>query len=677
MLALVVEQDPVRRAALVAELERHGHEVQAVEDVRSGLAGAAGGRVPELIALGARIGPDQGLDVVGAIRSGPAGESPIVVVVGAPDEIELEAALERGAGDVWTIPADADAPDALPLRLALAEHYARLQTENLRLGGEFALLRSALDLTGTGFVLTDPRLDDNPIVYANRSFYELTGYEEADVLGRNCRFLQGDVADPAAVARMRRAIAAQEPVTVELHNRRADGTTFLNQVHISPVRDARGEVVRFVGVQVDVSAHREAQRQERRSSFLAAASPRLDASLDLRRTLDVLARLSVPELADVCLVDVLEGDRVRRVAAAAAEPRAERLVREQPPAYAIDPEGEEPLARALRTGRAVLVDALPENLVPGLRPHAAIIVPLRARGRTVGALVLGALDPERRFGDEELLLAEDLGRRAALALDNARLYEQQRAVADTLQASLLPEALPQVEGLALATRYRPAGDGMEIGGDFYDAFPVDGGALALTIGDVTGKGARAASQTALTRHTLRTAATYERSPAAVLAALNRALVEQRTARGKYCTVAMCRLVPEDGGFVVESASAGHPLPLVLRRDGTVEEIGVPGTLLGFIDPPRITDVRTRLEAGDTLVLYTDGLTDVPTDEGLAGTGPVREALARCAGMGPDEIAGQLEGLAVRIQGGRPRDDVAIAVARVEPARDRALTSSDR
>lgn len=666
MRALVLDDDPARREALVAELERHGHDVRAVAGVQGALA-EAGDDAPGLIAMAAHIGTDEGLDIASAIRSGPAGEGPIVVVVGEAGEVDLEHAIERGATDVWTVPAGGT-PGDIPLRLALAEHYARLQTENLRLGGEFALLRSALDLTGTGFVLTDPRLDDNPIVYANESFYDLTGYAPDDVLGHNCRFLQGTAADPATVARLRDAIAAEEPVTVEIRNQRKDGAPFWNEVHISPVRDARGEVVRFVGVQVDVSAYRASRLAERRSAFLAAASPRLDASLDLRRTLDVLARLSVPELADLCIVDVLEGDEVRRVAAAATDPAVEHRLRAAPPTYAIDPRGDAPLATALRTGRSSLLRDIPDDLVPGMapRPRAVIIVPLRARGRTVGALVLGALKgAERRFGEEELALAEDLGRRAALALDNARLYEQQRAVADVLQASLLPEALPEVEGLRLAARYRPAGDGVEIGGDFYDAFDVDGGALALTIGDVTGKGARAASLTALTRHTLRTAATYERSPARVLAALNRALLQQRTARGKYCTVAMCRLTSDgDGGFDLEATSAGHPLPLVLRADGTVEETGRPGTLLGFIAEPRLVEARERLGPGDALVLYTDGLTEVPTADGVVGTETVVGVLRECRGLDAADIAARLEQAVLAVQDGPPRDDVAIAVALV-------------
>src|SRR4051794_6486393 len=193
------------------------------------------------------------------------------------------------------------------------------------MGGEFALLRRALDLTGTGFILTDPRLEDDPIVYVNESFLSMTGYAADEILGRNCRFLQGADTDPARVDELRRAVRAQRPATVELRNYRRDGTPFWNEVHIAPVRDERGEVVRFVGVQVDVTAYREQHRlraaaedAERRSAFLAEASPRLDASLDLRSTLHSLTRLSVPFLGDACIVDEIRFDEVRRIAVAAS-----------------------------------------------------------------------------------------------------------------------------------------------------------------------------------------------------------------------------------------------------------------------------------------------------------------------------------------------------------------------
>jgi PAS domain S-box-containing protein len=159
-----------------------------------------------------------------------------------------------------------------------------------------AVLRRALEEAGIGFLLTDPRAPDHPIVFVNRSFLELTGYSEDEVLGHNCRFLQGEGTDPAAIDELRSAIAQERATTVHLRNYKKDGTPFWNEVHIAPVRDARGEVTRFVGVQIDVTAYREPTV---RSNFLAEAGPQLDASLDLDTTLASLTRLSVPFLGDL------------------------------------------------------------------------------------------------------------------------------------------------------------------------------------------------------------------------------------------------------------------------------------------------------------------------------------------------------------------------------------------
>jgi len=666
--ALVVDAEPVRAELLRAELERHGHEVTAVGSSAEALAAVADG-VPPLVAVAWTVGEDSGVEVLSALRSAdPGQEPPIVIVVGPETEVEPLAAIDAGATDVWVLE---DEPSGVAVRLSLAEHYARLQAENLRVGGEFTLLRQALDLTGTGFVLTDPRLEDDPIVYANESFLAMTGYPREEVLGRNCRFLQGPASEPERVAELRRAIRAEEPTTVELRNHRRDGTAFVNEVHISPVRDATGQVVRFVGVQVDVTGYRDAQVAQRRSAFLAEASPLLDASLDLRTTLDSLARISVPHLADLCLVDVLEGGEVRRMASAAADPSVDRALRALPGRYHVDPAGDDPIARAVRDGAPAVLDGSAARVFGdddlGLRGRVthALLVPMRARGRTLGVLALAALGEERRFGDGELRLAEDLARRAALALDNARLYEQQSTVARVLQQSLLPERLPAYDGLELAARYRPAGDGTEIGGDFYDAFDVDDDALVLTIGDVTGKGAGAAALTGLTRHTLRAAALYERRPAGVVAALNRALLNQRSARGKYCTVAVCRFERRAGGTVcAEVTCAGHPLPLVLRADGRVEPVGRPGTLLGWIPDPRLFDERTTLHPGDAIVLYTDGLTEARLPDGLLGDERLAALLRACAGLSAGAIAARLEHAVLSPQRQRPRDDVAIAVVRV-------------
>ena len=246
-----------------------------------------------------------------------------------------------------------------------------------------------------------------------------------------------------------------------------------------------------------------------------------------------------------------------------------------------------------------------------------VVVPLSARGRALGALAadLGARDPARR--EDALALLEDLGRRAALALDNARLYAERNAVATTLQRSLLPPDLPRIPGAQLAARYLASGDGIEIGGDFYDCFATSGDDWALVIGDVCGKGAEAAAITALARYTLRAAVLHSRRPAQVLAELNEALLRQGLDY-RFCTVLYASVTPRPDGCDVVLATGGHPLPLILRADGEVEEAGVPGTLLGIVREPEISEERVALGRGDALVLYTDGVVEAsPSDEALA------------------------------------------------------------
>ena len=446
MRTLLADSDAPRRAALRAELERHGHEVVECASAQEVLAGTAAART-DLVVLGWRIDGDTGVELCRGLRAGATEDDPVVVLVGSDAEVDAIDAVAAGAADVW--PVTLESADTVGVRLSLALHYARLQAEHLRVGGELALMRRALDLTRTGFVLSDPRLEDHPIVYASGAFLEMTGYSAEEVLGRNCRMLQGPETDPADVDRLRRSIAEHVPVTVEVLNYRKDGTTFFNEVHVAPVRDDSGEVVRNVGVQVDVSAYRAQERRfaleqqarraaeaaERRSAFLAAASPTLDARLDLGATMDSLVRLSVPDLADVCLVETVEHGVANRVALSASDPALERLLRGLEASYPLDAEGPEPLARALRQGRAEVlsdapapvvdeaVSALIERRFGSGVDQRWMLVPLRTRGRSIGVLILGALDEGRSFGGPELALAEDVGRRASLALDNARLYE--------------------------------------------------------------------------------------------------------------------------------------------------------------------------------------------------------------------------------------------------------------
>ncbi len=584
-------------------------------------------------------------------------------------------AVGAGAADVWQIP-DHPEPGALQTRVRLAQHFARLQAEHLRVGGEFTLLRRALDLAGTGFVLTDPRLDDDPIVYVNEAFTRLTGYAPADVLGRNCRLLQGPETAPEAVDELRVAVRDRRPAVATLINYRRDGTPFWNEVHLSPVRDEHGEVVRFVGVQVDVTASREQERlfareraaaatAESRAAFLAEASPRLDAELDLPVTLESLARLSVPYLADACVVQEVRHGEVQRLAASAADPVVERLIRALPAAYPV--RTGDPLERVLSSRRAEIVSG-PALLGPAaagserLSAHSGMVVPLRGRTRTIGVVTFASLSPDRRYGDEDLLLAEELARRAALALDNARLYEDVGALARTLQEGLLPGRLPDVEGVEVAARFRPPADGSIIGGDFYDVLPHAGG-VDLLIGDVTGKGAQAAALTGLARHTLRTAVRYEPSPGRALGVLNRMLIADRRSVGRYCTVALCRL-ENNGGIHATLCCAGHPAPMVVRASGEVESVGARGTVLGWREDARLPEVRFALEPGDSLVLYTDGVTEARTTGAAYGQGGLEKLLRGAAGDDAAQIAARVDRAAARA--GARRDDVAVLVGRVRP-----------
>ena len=220
-----------------------------------------------------------------------------------------------------------------------------------------------------------------------------------------------------------------------------------------------------------------------------------------------------------------------------------------------------------------------------------MIVPLKARGTVLGSVVFAS--PDRQYGPQDLVLAQDLALRAALAIDNARLYENLGSVARSLQQGLLPQRLPTLDGMDLAARYRPAGDGSLIGGDFYDVLPRADG-LDLVIGDVTGKGARAAALTAQVRHTLRTAAQYEATPSAVLDVVNRTLLGERGESGRYCTVAMCR-IELDGGARATICCAGHPMPMVVRASGEIEHVGKPGSVLGWVPDPEAArrDLRAR------------------------------------------------------------------------------------
>ena len=246
----------------------------------------------------------------------------------------------------------------------------------------------------------------------------------------------------------------------------------------------------------------------------------------------------------------------------------------------------------IRTGRSEFVEEVPSELirrvvederhfelVMELGMRSAMTVPMVARSGTLGAMTFVTGPSGRRFDQRDLDLAEELARRCATAVENARLYGERAYIARTLQESLLPSELPEIPGIESAARFRPTGEGHDMGGDFYDLFPSGGRGWTVVMGDVCGKGPDAAAVTALARYTLRAAAMRERLPSRGLHVLNEALLRQRTDR-RFCTVAYAYLESVDSGVQARLRQRGHPLPLLVRPNGEVLAVGAPGTLLG-------------------------------------------------------------------------------------------------
>jgi serine phosphatase RsbU (regulator of sigma subunit)/anti-sigma regulatory factor (Ser/Thr protein kinase) len=296
-----------------------------------------------------------------------------------------------------------------------------------------------------------------------------------------------------------------------------------------------------------------------------------------------------------------------------------------------------------------------------LAPKSSVTVPLQTvPGRIIGSLLLVSSDAEAHFDAVDVTLATELGRRCAVAVENARLYGERDRIARTLQQSLLPPDLPSIPGVTIEARFRPAGEGIEMGGDFYDAFEVGDEAWAVTIGDVCGKGPDAAALTALVRYTLRAVTMQERRPGAALELVNRAILRNRNDE-RFCSAALAVIENRPTGVRVELASAGHPLPLLLRPDGSVEAIGARGHLLGLWPDFEAEPLSLELEPGDTLILYTDGVTDARAPDRILDTDDLAELVRSCAGSGAAVTAERIEQKVSEGLAGEPRDDIAVLV----------------
>jgi len=457
-----------------------------------------------------------------------------------------------------------------------------------------------------------------------------------------------------------------EPLLIRTVSR-SDGAQRWALLKSAPLLDEAGEVEATITIIEDVT---EQKRAERRAAFLAQASEVLASSLDYEQTLRNVAQLAVPGVADWCAVDLIdeEGDR-RPVAVAHADPDrlalAEQLRRFERPV--LDPR--RGLGLVLRSGASVLYGEISDEMlvqaavddrhlellrVAGLR--SAAIVPMRVRNRILGAMTLVGAESGRVLDRFDLDLAEQVAARAAVAIENARLYSERAMIAHTLQQSLLPDQLPEIPGYELASVYIPAIESSEVGGDFYDVWEV-GESWMMIIGDVTGKGVEAAAVTSLVRHTMRVASEFEASPAALLARVDGMLKKQRVR--SICT-ALCARVEQDRTVV---AVGGHPLPLYVTPNG-VTTVGEHGPLLGVFSDVRWSDVTHEIVPGGTLVTYTDGVTDAVGENGTRfGFQRLRETLAECRGRSAADVIEELTAALRQFQVGAHADDTAALVLR--------------
>ena len=439
------------------------------------------------------------------------------------------------------------------------------------------------------------------------------------------------------------------------------------------------------------SARRSAEAASRRLEYLSSATAILSTSLDPVETMQRLAELTAPALGDWCAVHLVEGEHARPVAMASVDPDATAMVRDLSERHPVPISAPAGLGAVVRTGepvvvRSVTMDAVRASTDEGevvdllSRLRAIAIIPMTFQGRVLGTMTLSNTT-DREMTDDDVALATELAARAAQAVTNARLYQDRFRVASTLQASLLPASPTIIPGVDVATRFVPAAEGLDVGGDFYDVFRL--GTVedliptwAIVIGDVRGKGADAAAITGIARATIRATALDERSPAAMLERLNQVLLATAgdepggigTGEPRFCTACVISVTPSIGGAELVVASGGHPLPYVVRADGRLEPAGRYGGLIGVVPSPEIHDIRVHLEPGDAILLYTDGVTERHDGDRFFDDDGLARVLATCAGATASEMARAVEDATRSFADSALTDDIALVVARVpDPA----------
>jgi GAF domain-containing protein len=567
-------------------------------------------------------------------------------------------------------PADLSFAQTLAGRFALAIDNARLYEAASR---SLGLLDTVFASAPVGLAFLDV---DRCYARINEALAAMNGHTVDEHVGRDVEEVGGDLAAPLADAY--RTVVETGRALLDQETSSGDGAEIRHWVSsFTPVRGLDGELLGVGVVVIDVTDRRrllEAEQLARsRADVLARAGAVLDSSLHHEQTLRNLADIAVPDIADWCSIRTLdaEGD-LRHVTTMHVDPAKRAIADDYERRYPPQPSDPGGAFGVLRSGQslhvpeitdemlvAAISDAKRLELIRALGLRSVVIAPLMARGRTVGLITLATAESGRVFGAADVQLAEELGRRAGVAIDNARLYSERARIAHTLQARLLPGRLPDIPGASVAARYRAAGELNEVGGDFYDVFARGDGAWVLMVGDVSGKGAEAAAVTALARYTLRTATMDAGPPSRALRRLNSAMLTESDA-GEFVTVALVYATPAAGGAIaLEIALAGHPPPLLRGADGRVSSVGAPGSMLGVATDPQLVDVTAVLAPGDLALLYTDGVTEAGPRNAMLGEEGLVRLVRASTGADVEDLVRRVEAAAVGAQPGEPRDDIAL------------------
>jgi serine phosphatase RsbU (regulator of sigma subunit)/anti-sigma regulatory factor (Ser/Thr protein kinase) len=426
-------------------------------------------------------------------------------------------------------------------------------------------------------------------------------------------------------------------------------------VNAVPARGAEGEIVAWIGTCTDVDAQK---RLEEREAFLARAGERLGASLDVTATVAAMKALLVPRLAERTWVALLDDEGRYLLTGLGSTDIGDELDTRRWIGAPLQPALHEAVGRIVAGGEPVVLDQpdrFPDPWVSELPAGAAMIVPLVSGDVTIGVLAL-VRTSGRAYDADDAGLVREFARRAALSLEHARLYERERTTADALQRAMLPAQLPLMPDIRFSASYSAASESQRVGGDFYDAFELPDGRVALTIGDVTGHGLQAAVIMGEIRQALRAASFESADPAAILDRASRLLVA--SGRTLFVTAIVGVLDPVTGRF--SYATAGHPPPLVYR-EGDLRRLPSAGLPIGLRDEQGV-DFALRLKAPCTLVLFTDGLMEFARDLD-EGERRIEDAIRALASQDIDHLAAAL--MKEVLGEDEPSDDIAILTVTVD------------